>query len=160
MKTTVEASGLPADVYSAKCPTRQVLDHVSGKWTILVVDALLEGTMRYTELSRRIEGVSQKMLTQTLRSLEGDGFVTRTVYPTIPPRVEYELTGLGRSLAEPITALRQWTETHINEIERARARYSREGGQSHLSGSSGTTGNDAGGEPVNADSPLGPGGSR
>lgn len=121
MTTFVESSGLPADAYSAKCPTRQVLDHIAGKWTILVVDALLDGTQRYTDLSRRIEGVSQKMLTQTLRSLEADGFVTRTVYPTIPPRVEYELTALGRSLAEPITALRQWTETHINEIERARA---------------------------------------
>ncbi|MFI6004741.1 winged helix-turn-helix transcriptional regulator [Streptomyces sp. NPDC051366] len=126
MKTLVEASGLPADVYSAKCPTRQVLDHISGKWTILVVDALLEGTLRYTDLMRRIEGVSQKMLTQTLRGLEADGFVTRTVYPTIPPRVEYDLTELGRSLAEPITALRHWTETHINEIERARARSTSE----------------------------------
>jgi DNA-binding HxlR family transcriptional regulator len=85
------------------------------------VDALLDATLRYTDLSRRIEGVSQKMPTQTLRGLEADGFVTRTVYPTIPPRVEYELTALGRSLAEPITALRQWTETHINEIERAQA---------------------------------------
>ncbi|MGK5557085.1 winged helix-turn-helix transcriptional regulator [Actinomadura kijaniata] len=123
--TTVESSGLPADVYSAKCPTRQVLDHISGKWTVLVVDSLLEGTMRYTELSRRIEGVSQKMLTQTLRALEADGFVTRTVHPTIPPRVEYTLTDLGRGLAEPITALRRWTETHINEIERARARFAK-----------------------------------
>ncbi|MFF3323816.1 winged helix-turn-helix transcriptional regulator [Streptomyces sp. NPDC002889] len=121
MKTVVESSGLPADAYSAKCPTRQVLDHIAGKWTILVVDALLEGTMRYTDLSRRIEGVSQKMLTQTLRSLEADGFITRTVHPTIPPRVEYALTKLGQSLAEPITALRQWTEAHINEIEGARA---------------------------------------
>ncbi|NEW27583.1 winged helix-turn-helix transcriptional regulator [Nocardia cyriacigeorgica] len=122
METIVESSGLPADVFSAKCPTRQVLDHIAGKWTILVVDALLEGTMRYTDLSRRIEGVSQKMLTQTLRSLEGDGFITRTVHPTIPPRVEYDLTPLGRSLAEPITALRRWTENHINEIEQARSR--------------------------------------
>ncbi|MBF6413504.1 winged helix-turn-helix transcriptional regulator [Nocardia cyriacigeorgica] len=122
MQTIVESSGLPADAYSAKCPTRQVLDHIAGKWTVLVVDALLEGTMRYTDLSRRIEGVSQKMLAQTLRSLEGDGFITRTVYPTIPPRVEYDLTALGRSLAEPITALRQWTEDHINEIEQARRR--------------------------------------
>ncbi|MFE5478854.1 winged helix-turn-helix transcriptional regulator [Nocardia sp. NPDC056541] len=121
MTTFVESSGLPADAYSAKCPTRQVLDHIAGKWTILVIDALLDGTQRYTDLNRRIEGVSQKMLTQTLRSLEADGFVTRTVYPTIPPRVDYALTALGRSLAEPITALRQWTETHINEIERARA---------------------------------------
>ncbi|MEV4219290.1 helix-turn-helix domain-containing protein [Nonomuraea sp. NPDC049725] len=122
METIVESSGLPADAFSAKCPTRQVLDHIAGKWTILVVDALLDGTMRYTDLSRRIAGVSQKMLTQTLRSLEGDGFVTRTVHPTIPPRVDYELTALGRSLAEPITALRRWTEDNINEIERARKR--------------------------------------
>ncbi|MCU1640033.1 MAG: helix-turn-helix transcriptional regulator [Nocardia sp.] len=122
MTTFVESSGLPADVYSPKCPTRQVLDHIAGKWTILVVDALLQqDTMRYTELSRRIGGVSQKMLTHTLRSLEGDGFLTRTMHPTIPPRVEYQLTPLGRSLAEPISALRQWTETHINEVERARA---------------------------------------
>ena len=77
--------------------------------------------MRYTDVSRRIEGVSQKMLTQPLRGLEADGFVTRTVHPTIPPRVDYDLTQLGRSLAEPITALRDWTETHINDIERARA---------------------------------------
>ncbi|GAB0106390.1 helix-turn-helix domain-containing protein [Nocardia sp. JMUB6875] len=120
--TTVESSGLPADVYSAKCPTRQVLDHIAGKWTVLVIDSLMQqGTMRYTDLARRIGGVSQKMLTQTLRSLESDGFLTRTVHPTIPPRVEYELTPLGRSLAEPIAALREWTETHINEIERARA---------------------------------------
>jgi DNA-binding HxlR family transcriptional regulator len=120
MTTVVESSGLTADCYSANCPTRQVLDHIAGKWTILVVGALLEGTLRYTELSRRIEGVSQKMLTQTLRSLETDGFVTRTVYPTIPPRVDYDLTELGRSLAGPITALRQWAEANINEIERAR----------------------------------------
>ncbi|MCM3922122.1 helix-turn-helix transcriptional regulator [Frankia sp. AiPs1] len=118
----VESSGLPADAFCAKCPTRQVLDHIAGKWTVLIVDALLrDDTMRYTELARRIEGVSQKMLTQTLRALETDGFVTRTVHPTSPPCVDYTLTPLGRSLAEPITALRRWTETHINDIERARA---------------------------------------
>lgn len=120
MVTIIESVGLPADVYSAKCATRQVLDHIAGKWTVLIVDALRDGTMRYTDLSRRIEGVSQKMLTQTLRSLETDGFVLRTVTPTIPPRVDYELTDLGRSLGGPIRALREWTETHINEIERAR----------------------------------------
>ncbi|MBL1078014.1 helix-turn-helix transcriptional regulator [Nocardia sp. 2] len=122
MRTIVESSGLPADVFSPKCPTRQVLDHIASKWTMLVIDALLEhGTMRYTDLSRRIGGVSQKMLTQTLRGLESDGFVTRTVHPTIPPRVEYTLTDLGHSLAGLIRALRLWTEENINEIERARA---------------------------------------
>ncbi len=116
----IEASGLPADVYSAKCPTRQVLDHVAGKWTVLIVDALAEGTMRYTDLHRRIEGISQKMLTQTLRQLETDGFVTRTVHPTVPPRVDYDLTDLGHSLRTPITALRDWIEVNIIRIEAAR----------------------------------------
>ncbi|MFE3191938.1 winged helix-turn-helix transcriptional regulator [Nocardia sp. NPDC059240] len=122
--TIVESSGLPADVYSAKCPTRQVIGHIASKWTVLVIDSLLQdGVLRYTDLARRIEGVSQKMLTQTLRGLEADGFLTRTVHPTIPPRVEYELTPLGRSLAEPIAALRVWAEDHINDIERARAAH-------------------------------------
>lgn len=85
MTTIVKSSGLPADAHCAKCPTRQVVDHIAGKWTILVVDALAAGTMRYTEIKRKVEGVSQKMLTQTLRSLEADGFLTRTVHPTIPP---------------------------------------------------------------------------
>ncbi|WP_418958581.1 winged helix-turn-helix transcriptional regulator [Streptomyces tritici] len=125
MATVVESSGLPADCYSADCPTRQVLDRIAGKWTVLIVDSLLQGTLRYTDLSRRIEGVSQKMLTQTLRSLEADGFVTRTVHPVVPPRVEYTLTPLGRSLAGPVAALRAWAEEHINEIEAARTAHTR-----------------------------------
>lgn len=120
VRTYVESSGLPADVYSAKCPTRQVLDHIAGKWTVLIVDALAEGTMRYTDLHQRIEGISQKMLTQTLRRLETDGFVVRTVHPTVPPRVEYTLTGLGHSLRVPIAALREWIESNINHIEAER----------------------------------------
>ncbi|MFD6388769.1 winged helix-turn-helix transcriptional regulator [Nocardia sp. NPDC060259] len=120
MRTVHEATGLPADVYSAKCPTREVLDHIAGKWTVLIVDALADGTLRYTDLRRRIDGISQKMLTQTLRQLERDGFVARTVYPTVPPRVEYTLTDLGHSLCEPIAALREWVETNINRIEKAR----------------------------------------
>ncbi|MEV6324767.1 helix-turn-helix domain-containing protein [Nocardia sp. NPDC051787] len=120
MRTYVESSGLPADVYSAKCPTRQMLDHIAGKWTVLIVDALAEGTMRYTDLQHRIEGISQKMLTQTLRRLEADGFVTRTVHPTVPPRVEYTLTDLGHSLRVPIAALREWIESNINRIEAER----------------------------------------
>lgn len=87
---------------------------------MLIVDALAEGVMRYTDLHRRIDGVSQKMLTQTLRQLEVDGFVTRTVHPTVPPRVEYALTELGHGLRVPIAALREWIETNINEIEAAR----------------------------------------
>ncbi|GAA5081057.1 winged helix-turn-helix transcriptional regulator [Nocardia iowensis] len=120
MRTLIEGSGLPADIYSAKCPTRQVLDHIAGKWTVLIVDALADGTMRYTELRKRIDGISQKMLTQTLRQLETDGFLTRTVHPTVPPRVEYTLTDLGHSLRTPIAALRDWIESNINLIEEAR----------------------------------------
>ncbi|MBF6225780.1 winged helix-turn-helix transcriptional regulator [Nocardia abscessus] len=120
MRTYLEDSGLPADVYSAKCPTREVLDHIAGKWTVLIIDALADGTMRYTDLRHRIDGISQKMLTQTLRQLETDGFVTRTVHPTVPPRVEYTLTELGHSLRTPIAALREWIETNINRIEAAR----------------------------------------
>ncbi|MEU1549331.1 MULTISPECIES: winged helix-turn-helix transcriptional regulator [Nocardia] len=120
MPTYLEGSGLPADVYSAKCPTREVLDHIAGKWTVLIIDALADGTMRYTDLRNRIEGISQKMLTQTLRQLEADGFVTRTVHPTVPPRVDYTLTDLGHSLRTPIAALRDWIESNINRIEAAR----------------------------------------
>ncbi|UAK33057.1 helix-turn-helix transcriptional regulator [Nocardia asteroides] len=120
MPTYVESSGLPADVYSAKCPTREVLDHIAGKWTVLIIDALADGTLRYTDLRHRIGGISQKMLTQTLRQLEADGFVTRTVHPTVPPRVDYTLTELGHSLRTPIAALRDWIETNVNRIEAAR----------------------------------------
>ncbi|MGY1947455.1 winged helix-turn-helix transcriptional regulator [Nocardia asiatica] len=120
MPTYLEGSGLPASIYSAKCPTREILDHIAGKWTVLIIDALADGTMRYTDLRTRIDGISQKMLTQTLRQLEADGFVTRTVHPTIPPRVDYTLTELGHSLRTPIAALRDWIESNINRIEEAR----------------------------------------
>ncbi|MDI2126978.1 winged helix-turn-helix transcriptional regulator [Yinghuangia seranimata] len=122
-RVIVASSGLPADVFSAKCATRQVLDHIASKWTVLVVDALGDGPRRHADLRRRVEGVTQKMLTQTLRLLEADGFVVRTVTPTVPPEVSYALTPLGRSLREPIAAIRDWTESHINDIERARAEH-------------------------------------
>ncbi|WP_187686370.1 winged helix-turn-helix transcriptional regulator [Nocardia wallacei] len=125
VRNYVESSGLPADIYSARCPTRRVLDRIAGKWTVLIVDALADGTLRYTDLQRRIDGISQKMLTQTLRDLEADGFLTRTVHPTIPPKVEYALTPLGHSLRTPIAALREWIESNINHIESARARAER-----------------------------------
>jgi DNA-binding HxlR family transcriptional regulator len=113
-------SGLPADAFCAVCPTRQALDRIAGKWTVLIVDCLAAGPMRYGALRRRIDGVSQKMLTQTLRELEVDGFVTRVVFPTRPPQVEYFLTPLGHSLSKPIKAVREWAEAHINEILRSR----------------------------------------
>ena len=97
---------LTASPYAADCPSRQLLDRIGDKWTVLVMISLADGPKRYTQLAKHIERVSQKMLTQTLRALERDGMVTRTVYASVPPQVDYELTPLGRSLLGPITALR------------------------------------------------------
>ena len=110
-------------VYSADCPTRQVLDHVAGKWTGLVIGRLEGGTMRFSELRRQVGGISQKMLTQTLRELERDGLVERTVFAQVPPRVEYELTPLGRSLGVAISVIREWTEGNFSDVLAARERY-------------------------------------
>ncbi|HEY0156525.1 MAG TPA: helix-turn-helix domain-containing protein [Thermoanaerobaculia bacterium] len=104
------------DVMNPDCPSRKVLDRISDKWTALVIYALDEQTMRYGELQRRVGGVSQKMLTQTLRSLEEDGLVARKIYPVVPPMVEYSLTPLGRSLTEPLTAVRHWAEKHLPQL--------------------------------------------
>jgi DNA-binding HxlR family transcriptional regulator len=105
------------------CEVRQILDRVADKWSLLAI-ALLEGrTLRFNELRREIDGISQRMLTVTLRQLERDGLVTRTVYPVVPPRVEYALTPLGRTLHSTIQALVTWTETHQEEVAAARAAY-------------------------------------
>ena len=108
------------DVMNENCPSRKVLDRIADKWTSLVILALSDGTLRYGELKRRIGGVSQKMLTQTLRSLEEDGLLSRKVYPVVPPMVEYSLTPLGRSLNEPLTAIRKWAESHPEFVSRRR----------------------------------------
>jgi DNA-binding HxlR family transcriptional regulator len=107
-----------------ECPTRQVLGRIADKWTMLVITSLAEGdVLRFSELRRSIEGVSQKMLTQTLRALERDGLVDRTVYPTVPVTVEYRLTGLGQSLADAVEGIRLWAYSKMDEIETARERY-------------------------------------
>ncbi|MBI1378953.1 MAG: MarR family transcriptional regulator [Frankiales bacterium] len=111
------------DPYAANCPSRQVLDRIGDRWTVLVVGSLAHGPMRFSELARRIEGVSQKMLTQTLRGLERDGLVTRTVHPEVPPRVEYGLTDVGRTLIAPLDALDAWARHNLPQIERSRTRY-------------------------------------
>ena len=111
------------DLYDRKCGSRQVLDRIGDRWSVLVVLTLAGGTKRYGELARRIDGVSQKMLTQTLRALERDGLVTRTAHATVPPRVDYALTDLGRSLLGLLSGLRSWATTHLDEVEAARARY-------------------------------------
>lgn len=111
---------------SNRCPAvREVLSRVGDKWSVLVVVLLKEGPQRFSELRRAIEGISQRMLTHTLRSLERDGLITRTVYPTVPPRVDYELTRLGQTLLEPVAALADWAEENRVEIQGARARFDR-----------------------------------
>jgi DNA-binding HxlR family transcriptional regulator len=115
------AKAAPAyNVYSQDCPTRTVLDIVADKWTSLLIVALVPGTKRFQQLKREIGGITQKMLTQTLRSLERNGLVERRAYATVPPRVEYTLTGLGHTLSETLEALQEWSVAHVEEIQRAR----------------------------------------
>ena len=111
----------PLDPLSEDCPIREVLDRVGDKWSALVVMRLGQRTHRFNELHREINGISQRMLTLTLRALVRDGLVSRTVYPTVPVRVDYELTELGRTLVGPILALHEWAVAHRDHIRRARA---------------------------------------
>jgi DNA-binding HxlR family transcriptional regulator len=107
------------------CEVRQILDRIADKWSLLVIALLDKRTMRFAELLRSIEGISKRMLTTTLRQLERDGIVERTVYPTVPPKVEYNLTPLGNSLHETVQALVIWTEANQAKIAEARERYER-----------------------------------
>jgi DNA-binding HxlR family transcriptional regulator len=111
------------NAFDPECPTRIVLDRVGDKWTVLVVSALSDETLRFSELRARVGGVAPKVLTQTLRALERDGILTRKVYAEVPPRVEYSLTLLGRSLAAPIDAIQDWAETHVAAVLAARDKY-------------------------------------
>jgi DNA-binding HxlR family transcriptional regulator len=114
------------NVFSENCGSQQVLELIADKWSALVIYyALAQGTKRYSELQREIGGVSQKMLTQTLRSLERDGFVERTVHPVVPPKVEYSLTPLGRTLIGPLRSICKWAETHLHQLLAARARHAK-----------------------------------
>lgn len=112
------------DVMEPACPTRQIVGRIGDKWTLLVLYALAgDRTLRYTELRAEVKGVSQKMLTQTLRALERDGLVDRHVHATVPPRVDYSLTALGASLTTAIATIRNWAYDHVEEVESARERY-------------------------------------
>ena len=111
------------DVYNERCPTRMVLDRIADKWTVLIVGALEDKKKRFGELRREIGGVSQKMLTQTLRGLERDGLVTRVVYASVPPKVEYSLTELGRTLVPILEEIRGWSEKNIEDVLKARKVY-------------------------------------
>ncbi|MFD6288334.1 winged helix-turn-helix transcriptional regulator [Streptomyces sp. NPDC060205] len=105
---------------------RQIVDRAGDKWAVFVIGTLENGPLRYTDLQRSIPGISQRMLTHTLRQLRRDGLVTRTAYPEVPPRVEYALTGLGATLLDAVTALIDWAGTHHDEITRNRTHYDQE----------------------------------
>ena len=111
------------DVYDPKCPTRQALDRIADKWTALIVGLLAERPHRFGELRRGVRGISHKVLSQTLQSLERDGLVRRTPLATVPPTVEYSLTPLGRTLDEPLASIRRWAERHIEDVQTARDAY-------------------------------------
>ncbi|HEY8588663.1 MAG TPA: helix-turn-helix domain-containing protein [Naasia sp.] len=111
------------DPFQRDCPSRRLLDRIGDRWTVLIVGALGQGTQRFGEIAAQVNGISQKMLTQTLRSLERDGFVTRTAYPVVPPHVEYELTDLGRSLEGPLRELERWAVEHMDAVSARQAAY-------------------------------------
>lgn len=109
-------SDLIGQVLSNDCPSREILEHLTNKWSVLVLRCLSDGVLRFSELRKRIEGVSEKMLAQTLKILERDGFILRTVYPQVPPKVEYQLTILGAQAAEKLNYLIAWIERSLPEI--------------------------------------------
>jgi DNA-binding HxlR family transcriptional regulator len=118
------------DPYARGCPSRDLLDQIGSKWAVLVLGELgRHGACRFTQLRQQLAGVSEKMLTQTLRTLERDGLLLRTVYPESPIRVEYELTPLGQTLRGPLKALTQWSVQHIEDVLGAREEYDERAGK-------------------------------
>ena len=119
----MQPANLAWNVYATACPTRLVLDRIADKWAVLVLGALGNGPVRFNRLRRQIEGISQKMLSQTLKSLERDGLVSRKVTPTVPVTVEYSITPLGETLSATVDGLRIWAETHIEKVLVAQQQY-------------------------------------
>jgi DNA-binding HxlR family transcriptional regulator len=111
------------NAFAADCPTRRVLDRIADKWTVLILGVLTGGPARFNHLRREVEGISQKMLSQTLKGLERDGLVVRQAFPTVPVTVEYSITPLGRTLSASLDGLRLWAESHIADVEAAQRRY-------------------------------------
>ena len=118
--TSVPRSG---NAYADTCPTRLVLDRIADKWAVLVLGLLGDGPVRFNQLRRQIEGISQKMLAQTLKSLERDGLVSRRAIATVPVTVEYSITPLGRTLSATVDNLRIWAETHIEQVVQSQQKY-------------------------------------
>ncbi|MFG1278133.1 winged helix-turn-helix transcriptional regulator [Xanthobacter autotrophicus] len=113
----------PYDVYQDRCPTRMVLDRLADKWALLILDRLRDGPVRFNHLRRDIAGISQKVLSQTLKRLERDGLISRQVFPTVPVTVEYALTGLGRTLTDTVAALAHWAEANMDAVLAAQKAY-------------------------------------
>jgi len=122
MMHTYATSKLLGQVLSTECPSREILEHLTSKWSVLVLRCLSDGVHRFSDLKQRIEGVSEKMLSQTLKTLEHDGFILRTVYPVVPPKVEYQLTILGSQAAEKTMYLIGWIEKSLPEILESKER--------------------------------------
>jgi DNA-binding HxlR family transcriptional regulator len=112
-----------ANVYSADCPTRQILDRIGDKWAVLILLLLRDGPVRFNQLRRAIEGISQKMLSQVLKSLERDGLIRRRAIATVPVTVEYSITPLGTTLAAAVDPLRDWAERNLKEVSAAQRRF-------------------------------------
>ena len=125
MNSTLNSSetAQQVNVLSKHCPSHSVLDIISGKWSVLALYVLKGGPLRYSALQRALEGISQKMLTQTLRELERDGLVERTVYPVVPPHTDYKLTALGHSIEDIMENMSLWAERNMSEVLEARGRY-------------------------------------
>ncbi|WP_284976954.1 helix-turn-helix domain-containing protein [Arthrobacter sp. efr-133-TYG-104] len=119
----MDTSTLPANVMDPNCPSRVIFQRIGDKWASLVIQVLGDGPVRFSELRKMVNVVTPKVLTQTLRTLERDGLITRTVHAQVPPRVDYELTAVGKSLLEPLSMLREWAESHVPAILEARDAY-------------------------------------
>lgn len=117
------SEGIPFDPYDPNCPSRQVLDQIGDRWTILIIGALAEGPARYGELADRVSGISPRMLSKTLKALERDGLIVRRAYAEVPPRVTYELSASGAQLRPVLTSLDSWVRTHMPEVLQARSRF-------------------------------------
>ena len=122
----IRGSSRAGNVYDANCPTRLVLDRIADKWSVLVLGLLAQEPIRFNELRRRIDGISQKVLAQALRQLERDGLISRKVTPTVPVTVEYAITPLGRTLSKTVDALSAWAEKHFPDVQRAQQSYDRQ----------------------------------
>lgn len=120
---TIKATDFSPNILKAACTSRTVLRHLTDRWTPMIVAVLQNGSIRFKDLRTQVEGISPKVLTETLKSMERDGLVSRTVTASVPMRVDYELTPLGSTLIEPMNMLRLWAETHVDEVEANRARF-------------------------------------